>query len=123
MHPNKWFFSFANTITTTQYNEDENPGHGWMGVRFQLIDDDSDSIIDTQVLEFDYSASAADPTTYKPIVIGRERAMTASLWYNNTAGGAVANTHLYTCVLSIRASLDLASLLKARIDLMLCDFS
>ena len=35
-HPKKCFFSFANTITTTQYNEDEKPGHGWMGVRFNL---------------------------------------------------------------------------------------
>ncbi len=35
-HPNKSFFSFANTITTTKYNDDQEPGHGWMGVRFQL---------------------------------------------------------------------------------------
>ncbi len=34
-HPHKSFFSFANTITTTKY-EDQQPGHGWMGVRFQL---------------------------------------------------------------------------------------
>jgi len=34
-HPEKSFFSFANTITTTKYNEDMIPGHGWMGVRFQ----------------------------------------------------------------------------------------
>ena len=35
-HPNKSFFSFANTITTTKYNDDQEPGHGWMGVRFQV---------------------------------------------------------------------------------------
>ncbi len=35
-HANKFFFSFANTITTTKYNDDLEPGHGWMGVRFQL---------------------------------------------------------------------------------------
>ena len=35
-YPNKLFFSFANTITTTKYNDDLKPGHGWMGVRFQL---------------------------------------------------------------------------------------
>tara|TARA_B100001250_G_scaffold410992_1_gene438593 strand:+ start:72 stop:1529 length:1458 start_codon:yes stop_codon:yes gene_type:complete len=35
-YPNKIFFSFANTITTTKYNENLKPGHGWMGVRFQL---------------------------------------------------------------------------------------
>ncbi|MAZ57885.1 MAG: nicotinate-nucleotide adenylyltransferase [Flavobacteriales bacterium] len=35
-HPNKSFFSFANTITTTKYHDDQEPGHGWMGVRFQL---------------------------------------------------------------------------------------
>tara|TARA_Y100000766_G_scaffold284515_1_gene303372 strand:+ start:1152 stop:2606 length:1455 start_codon:yes stop_codon:yes gene_type:complete len=34
-HPTKSFFSFANTITTTKY-DDQQPGHGWMGVRFQL---------------------------------------------------------------------------------------
>ena len=33
---NQYFFSFANTITTTKYNEELKPGHGWMGVRFQL---------------------------------------------------------------------------------------
>ena len=35
-YPNKLFFSFANTITTTKYNDNFKPGHGWMGVRFQL---------------------------------------------------------------------------------------
>jgi len=35
IYPNKIFFSFANTITTTKYNETLKPGHGWMGVRFQ----------------------------------------------------------------------------------------
>ena len=34
-HPEKSFFSFANTITTTKYSN-QKPGHGWMGVRFQL---------------------------------------------------------------------------------------
>jgi len=40
-HPDKLFFSFANTISTTKYNEDQNPGHGWMGVRFQLAANES----------------------------------------------------------------------------------
>lgn len=33
-HPTKRFFTFANTVTTSTF---ENPhgGHGWMGVRFQ----------------------------------------------------------------------------------------
>ena len=45
-HPQKSFFSFANTITTTKYNEDQHPGHGWMGVRFQLnADDDPNDVI------------------------------------------------------------------------------
>ena len=35
-YPNKIFFSFADTIATTKYNENLKPGHGWMGVRFQL---------------------------------------------------------------------------------------
>jgi len=35
-YPNKIFFSFADTIATTKYNENLTPGHGWMGVRFQL---------------------------------------------------------------------------------------
>ena len=34
-HPTKTFFSFANTIATTKYN-DKNPGHGWMGIKFQI---------------------------------------------------------------------------------------
>ncbi len=33
-HPTKTFFSFANTIATTKYNN-KNPGHGWMGIKFQ----------------------------------------------------------------------------------------
>ena len=46
-HPNKSFFSFANTVTTTKYNDDLQPGHGWMGVRFQLNsnEDPNDVII------------------------------------------------------------------------------
>jgi len=39
-HYNKYFFSFANTISTTKYHEDQDPGHGWMGVRFQLSPND-----------------------------------------------------------------------------------
>ena len=35
-HPDKFFFSFANTVATTKYNDESNPGHGWVGVRFQL---------------------------------------------------------------------------------------
>ena len=34
-HPKKLFFSFANTVATTKY-DDMQPGHGWIGVRFQL---------------------------------------------------------------------------------------
>ncbi len=34
-HPKKLFFSFANTVATTKY-DDMQPGHGWVGVRFQL---------------------------------------------------------------------------------------
>ena len=34
-HPNKTFFSFADTVATTKYN-DQNPGHGWMGIKFQI---------------------------------------------------------------------------------------
>ena len=33
-HPTKTFFSFADTIATTKYNN-QNPGHGWMGIKFQ----------------------------------------------------------------------------------------
>jgi len=54
-HPQKCFFSFANTITTTQYNEDENPGHGWMGVRFQLSpnEEPNDVILHIRLHEHD----------------------------------------------------------------------
>jgi len=34
-HPRKTFFSFANTVATTKYNN-QNPGHGWMGIKFQI---------------------------------------------------------------------------------------
>lgn len=33
-HPLKTFFSFANTIATTKYNNKQ-AGHGWMGIKFQ----------------------------------------------------------------------------------------
>tara|TARA_B100001029_G_C15058551_1_gene456430 strand:+ start:502 stop:1965 length:1464 start_codon:yes stop_codon:yes gene_type:complete len=33
-HPNKTFFSFADTVATTKYNNQQ-PGHGWMGIKFQ----------------------------------------------------------------------------------------
>tara|TARA_S200000501_G_scaffold378359_2_gene440541 strand:+ start:753 stop:2216 length:1464 start_codon:yes stop_codon:yes gene_type:complete len=33
-HPTKKFFSFADTIATTKYNN-KSPGHGWMGIKFQ----------------------------------------------------------------------------------------
>ena len=33
-HPKKTFFSFADTVATTKYNN-QNPGHGWMGIKFQ----------------------------------------------------------------------------------------
>lgn len=33
---NTCFFSFANTVTTLNYNKD-NEGHGWIGVKFQLL--------------------------------------------------------------------------------------
>ncbi len=34
-HPTKTFFSFADTIATTKYNN-KTPGHGWMGIKFQI---------------------------------------------------------------------------------------
>lgn len=54
-HPNKSFFSFANTITTTKYNDDQEPGHGWMGVRFQLKADEepNDVIIHIRLHELE----------------------------------------------------------------------
>ena len=53
-HPNKSFFSFANTVTTTKYN-DLNPGHGWVGVRFQLNPNEpsNDVIIHIRLHEHD----------------------------------------------------------------------
>ena len=33
-HPTKRFFSFANTVTTSTFNQPHS-GHGWLGVRFQ----------------------------------------------------------------------------------------
>ena len=54
-HPNKSFFSFANTITTTKYNDDQEPGHGWMGVRFQFKADEepNDVIIHIRLHELE----------------------------------------------------------------------
>ncbi len=37
-HPNTKFFSFADTVTTINY-EKTNKGHGWMGIRYQLSPD------------------------------------------------------------------------------------
>tara|TARA_B100000965_G_C19588524_1_gene756933 strand:+ start:803 stop:2215 length:1413 start_codon:yes stop_codon:yes gene_type:complete len=53
-HPNKSFFSFANTVTTTKYN-DVNPGHGWIGMKFQLKpkDQPNDIIIHIRLHEHD----------------------------------------------------------------------
>ena len=34
-HSEKTFFSFADTVATTKYNN-QNPGHGWMGIKFQI---------------------------------------------------------------------------------------
>jgi len=34
-HPNKLFFSFANTVATIDF-EKKNKGHGWVGITFQL---------------------------------------------------------------------------------------
>ncbi len=54
-HPNKYFFSFANTVATTKYNENHEPGHGWIGVRFQLNpnEDPNDVIIHIRLHEHD----------------------------------------------------------------------
>ena len=54
-HPNKYFFSFANTVATTKYNENHEPGHGWIGVRFQLNPDEdpNDVIIHIRLHEHD----------------------------------------------------------------------
>ena len=35
-HPDKKFFSYANTVTTINY-EKTNKGHGWMGIRYQAF--------------------------------------------------------------------------------------
>ena len=54
-HPNKYFFSFANTVATTKYNESNEPGHGWIGVQFQLNPDEdpNDVIIHIRLHEHD----------------------------------------------------------------------
>tara|TARA_B100000902_G_scaffold31410_1_gene37613 strand:+ start:529 stop:1965 length:1437 start_codon:yes stop_codon:yes gene_type:complete len=54
-HPNKLFFSFANTVATTKYNDEFRPGHGWIGVRFQLNKDEepNDVIIHIRLHEHD----------------------------------------------------------------------
>tara|TARA_Y100001968_G_scaffold220597_1_gene203471 strand:+ start:219 stop:1664 length:1446 start_codon:yes stop_codon:yes gene_type:complete len=54
-HPNKCFFSFANTVATTKYNDDLQPGHGWIGVRFQLNskEEPNDVIIHIRLHEHD----------------------------------------------------------------------
>ena len=54
-HPNKLFFSFANTVATTKYNDDFTPGHGWIGVRFQLNknEEPNDVIIHIRLHEHD----------------------------------------------------------------------
>ena len=43
-HPTKTFFSFADTIATTKYNN-KNPGHGWMGIKFQAKSNEAPSEI------------------------------------------------------------------------------
>lgn len=44
-HPEKMFFSFANTVATIDF-EKKNKGHGWVGITFQLHpDDDYNEII------------------------------------------------------------------------------
>jgi len=35
-YENKTFFAFADTVTTLNYNKDNDP-HGWLGIQFQLI--------------------------------------------------------------------------------------
>ena len=54
-HPEKYFFSFANTVATTKYNDNHEPGHGWIGVRFQLHPDEepNDVIIHIRLHEHD----------------------------------------------------------------------
>ncbi|MAQ31766.1 MAG: nicotinate-nucleotide adenylyltransferase [Flavobacteriales bacterium] len=53
-HPKKLFFSFANTVATTKY-DDMQPGHGWVGVRFQLNESEmpNDVIIHIRLHEND----------------------------------------------------------------------
>ncbi|MDP2059281.1 MAG: TonB-dependent receptor, partial [Flavobacteriaceae bacterium] len=44
-HPNKLFFTYANTVATIDYNK-KNKGHGWVGIRFQVEpDEDYNEII------------------------------------------------------------------------------
>ena len=34
-HPNKLFFTYANTVTTIDFAK-QYKGHGWVGIRFQI---------------------------------------------------------------------------------------
>lgn len=44
-HPNKIFFTYANTVATIDFNK-KNKGHGWVGIRFQVEpDEDYNEII------------------------------------------------------------------------------
>jgi len=44
-HPNKLFFTYANTVATIDFNK-KNKGHGWVGIRFQVEpDEDYNEII------------------------------------------------------------------------------
>ena len=61
-YPNKLFFSFADTITTTKYNDDLKPGHGWMGARFQLSPEEEPNDVIIHIRLHDHEAKLQQET-------------------------------------------------------------
>ncbi len=61
-YPKKLFFSFANTITTTKYNDDLKPGHGWMGVRFQINENEDPNDVIIHIRLHDHEAKLQQET-------------------------------------------------------------
>jgi hypothetical protein len=55
-HPNKRFFTFANTVTTINYSKTVQ-GHGWFGMRFQRSPDEEPSDVILHVRMHDGDAS------------------------------------------------------------------
>jgi hypothetical protein len=53
-HPNKMFFSFANTVATIDFAK-QFKGHGWVGIKYQL---DSDQAYNEIVLHVRFKESA-----------------------------------------------------------------